>query len=51
MSYQANVDIVIALNTLQISSFRKQGYLRFKVTLAHRLKKVNELSTTKVKHI
>jgi len=36
MSYRANLDIVIALNNLQITSFRKQGYLRFKLTLLQR---------------
>jgi hypothetical protein len=36
MSYRANLDIVIALNNLQITSFRKQGHLRFKLTLLQR---------------
>lgn len=33
MSYKANVDIVIALNALRITSFRKQGKLRFRLSL------------------
>jgi hypothetical protein len=33
MSYKANVDIVIALNALRITSFRKQGRLRFRLSL------------------
>ena len=33
MSYQANLDIVIAMDKLQISSFKKQGTIRFKITL------------------
>ena len=37
MSYRANIDIAIALHTLNINSFRKQGYLRFKLTLTHRI--------------
>lgn len=39
MSFKVNVDIVIALNALKISSFRKQGLLRFRVALfqTHRL--------------
>jgi hypothetical protein len=37
MSYRANVDIVVALNNLQITSFRKQGYLRFKLSLLQRI--------------
>lgn len=48
MSYRANVDIVIALNTLQISSFRKQGHLRFKLTLMHRLGSSLEHTTSQV---
>lgn len=47
MSYRANVDIVVALNALQISSFRKQGLLRFKLTLYHRLS--NNLEQNKAK--
>ena len=31
MSYQANIDLVLAMNNLQISSFRKQGTIRFKL--------------------
>ena len=33
MSYKANVDIVIGLNALRIASFRKQGRLRFRLSL------------------
>lgn len=33
MSYKVNVDIVIALNALRITSFRKQGRLRFRLSL------------------
>lgn len=33
MSYKAMVDIVIALNTFKILSFRKQGKLRFVLSL------------------
>ena len=33
MSFRANVDIVIALNALRITSFRKQGRLRFRLSL------------------
>lgn len=35
MSWRANVDIVIALNALRIVSFRKQGRLRFRLSLLH----------------
>ena len=31
MSYQANLDIVLALERLQISSFKKQGTIRLKI--------------------
>jgi hypothetical protein len=37
MSYQANLDIVIAMNVLRIASFRKQGRLRFRIKLLHDL--------------
>ena len=47
MSYRANVDIVVALNALKITSFRKQGFLRFKITLCHRL--LNNLEQNKAK--
>jgi hypothetical protein len=33
MSYEATVDIVLALNALRITSFHKQGLLCFKVRL------------------
>jgi len=33
MNYKANIDIVLAIEALKISSFRKQGQLRFRVTL------------------
>lgn len=35
MSYQANLDIAVAMNILRIASFRKQGRLRFRVQLLH----------------
>ncbi len=35
MSYRANVDVLIALNAFNISSFRKPGLLRFKASLFH----------------
>ena len=34
MSYKATVDVVIALNTFKISSFRRQGKLRFLLSLS-----------------
>jgi hypothetical protein len=34
MSYKVTIDIVMALQALRISSFRKQGLLRFRITLA-----------------
>jgi len=49
MSYRANIDIVVALNALQISSFRKQGSLRFKLTLYHRLSNISEQTKGKVR--
>lgn len=33
MSYQANLDIVIVLNSLHVKAFHKQGTLRFKISL------------------
>ena len=48
MSYRANVDIVVALNTLQITSFRKQGYLRFKLTLLQRTSNTLQSNKNKV---
>ena len=42
MSYRANVDIVIALNALKITSFRKQGRLRFRLSLLRTLKPTNK---------
>ena len=38
MSYQANLDIVLALERLQISSFKKQGTIRLKIKLFARQK-------------
>ena len=51
MSYRANLDIVIALNNLQITSFRKQGYLRFKLTLLQRTQNTPPSHKKKVQHI
>lgn len=51
MSYRANLDIVIALNNLQITSFRKQGYLRFKLTLLQRTQLTPPAHKKKVLHI
>lgn len=47
MSYQANVDIVIALNSLKITSFRKQGRLRFRLSL---IQTTTRPQNTKVTH-
>jgi hypothetical protein len=44
MSYKANVDIVVGLNALRIASFRKQGRLRFRLSLlkaSHASKQTN----------
>jgi hypothetical protein len=35
MSYQANLDIVISLSSLQTYAFRKQGSLRFRLCIYH----------------
>ncbi len=52
MSYRANVDIVIALNALKITSFRKQGRLRFRLSLLRTLTttKKNVLNSQKAGH-
>ncbi len=44
MSYRANVDIVIALNALKITSFRKQGRLRFRLSLLRTTKTTNNVN-------
>ena len=48
MSYQANLDIVIAMETLRISSFKKQGTIRFKVSLYTRNQKEQPEKNSKV---
>ena len=35
MSYKVTVDIVLAINALHIDMFRKQGLLRFRISLAY----------------
>ena len=42
MSYQANLDIAIAMDKLQIRSFKKQGTIRFKINLFSRSLKDQE---------
>ena len=41
MSYQANIDIVMAMDKLQIRSFKKQGTIRFKINLFTRNSKLD----------
>ena len=38
MSYQAHLDIVLALERLQISSFKKQGIIRLKIKVFNKEK-------------
>jgi hypothetical protein len=39
MSFKANIDIVLALEALRIRCFRKQGLLRFRVSVFETNKK------------